>query len=440
MTDHRDPQDRRDPQDHRDPRLSRALHRLRRAVRDAVPVPSAIGLRARAARQQRVRRAGTVALAAAAVAAVVIGGDTLLDPVAGPPAPPAQSPTPSADPVPSPTPTPVPTPTITPDPRPAPQPLSPLDDPIVAVDWLTATITIPPRDGCPIGEITFAPVSAGAEIAGGPPDSLPRLLLNPTLVEYGDLTGDGRAEAVLEATCTLAEQGGDHGQQLLVVSRAADGSLTALDWVGPRGAYFGGWWVAEGRLLVSADPWVTAPEDHFVPVPGLALTYTWDGTEFTGWEPAPEYPPLVPLDPAGQPPVVRPGKVADWLGCGDEELRFVAEPSGWGWTASSSGGTYAVSGQPLQHYLFDLDLTGVRLLVMPLRCVRDGGGESEGLAVFELADGGWRGISVLLPPPGSQRSDWQQQGKGILVSWVRPDDVVESIRYEWTGSLLVPAG
>jgi hypothetical protein len=423
--------------------LAGALHRLRDQVRDLVPVPPAAGLRAHARHRLLVRRATAAGLAAVAVVTVVIGGNAVLRPTAGPPVPPAGSPTPSASPAPSPTASPEPVPpAVTPSPRPEPRPVLPVDDPIARVDWDSATISFPPEPGCPDGPVGFTPVSDIYPNGIGPADSYPAIGLDATHAAYGDLTGDGRLEAVLAATCFSSEEAmtSGHGGRLLVVTRADSGQLTALGRVGPPGAGFLSWWVADGRLLIDADPWAVDPADHFVPVPGLALAYQWDGAGFGDWQPAVEYPALVPPDPDQFPPPVRPRAVAAGLGCPNDELRFVAEPSGWGWTATGSGALLAITSRPFQQYLFDLDNTGERLLVTGLDCVTDGGDTRTGLAVFERAGDGWQGISVLLAPAGYQPAGWRTEGGDLVVDWSSPEQAegIPPGRYRWSGTVLEP--
>ena len=445
--------------------LTAALHRLRAAVRARTALPAPARLRARAIRAQRVRRTSAALLAVAAVVALAAGGAQVARLTAHQPVPPAGTPAPTGTPptgTPSPTasPLPPPVPAVTPSPRPAPlPPQPPPDDPIARVDWYHATITLPDSDHCPTGTVGFAPFGNNAgepaaarvfadgkvlDISPGDPGSV-------STWAYGDITGDGRLEAVMEARCFLSDDGTDHGSghglQLLAVARAGDGTLTGLGWLGPRGAAIMSVWISGGRVLMVGDPWTVDPADHFPLLPGLVLSYRWDGARFAGWEPAAEYPPIVPLDPDRSPPPVRPRAVAAGLGCPDDELRFVAEPSGGLWTASASDAVYAVPVGPSQQYLFDLDNTGQRLLVMAVACTGPDGWTREGLAVFERAGDGWRGISVLTPPAGHgivEAGRWEADRDGFRVDWARPTGPgawdLHPVRYRWTGTTFEPAG
>jgi hypothetical protein len=430
--------------------LTAALHRLRGAVRARVTPPPAARLRARAMRQLRVRRTATALAAAAAVAALAVGGFQVVQLTAHQPVPPAETPSPTGAPSPTGSPTPPELPEVTPSPRPAPLAAEPLDDPITQVDWNgRIVIDIPPRDGCPSGPREFTGGSFG-----GPDGPFPGVLLSVPvgggqIGAYGDVTGDGRAEALIDAKCFSSPEGiaSGHGWQLLAVARSDDGTLTGLGWVGPFNADIQSVWVAGGEVLMVGDPWTAGPEDHFPALPGLALSYRWDGSQFIGWEPAGAYPPIVPLDPAGTGPPVRPRAVATALGCPDVELRFSREEHDWGGTATAAGRTFVIPARHHQQYLFDLDNTGERLLVTALACTDTDGWTREGLAIFERSGDGWQGISVLAPPPGYATAvvgPWDQPEYGILVvHWVvpTPDGGSEegfSTRYRWTGTVLEP--
>lgn len=413
-----------------------ALHRLRGEVRDLATGPGAASLRARADHRRRVRQLATATAAAGLVAAVALGGNAVLRPLAGDSVPPPAAATPTSTATPTGAPEPD-LPRVTPSPRPAPQIPGRLDDPIVEVDWRRTTISIPPRDRCPDGPVEFVPVSDSFPTALGPSGQFPVVMIDASRAAYGDLTGDGRAEAVLEARCATDEFGlaSGHGIQLLVVTRQGDGTLVGLDWIGPDGVNHLAWWVADGRLLIDADPWTAAPEDHFPAVPGLALTYEWDGSRFTGWRPAPEYPPIVPLVAGVPGPPVLPRAAGAGLGCPTEPIRFTRDQ---GWGGSAPG--YVIPDRTFQPYLFDLDGTGNRLLVIALQCTRLDGASSWGLVVLERAGDGWQGISALAAPAGLVPDSWHLDDRGEMVVWWMSAAGGEShqLRYRWNGTELEP--
>jgi hypothetical protein len=331
------------------------------------------------------------------------------------------------------------------------EPQAPPDDPITRVDWFDAAVTLPDSEYCPAGRVQFAPFDSGA----GPPRNarvhadgkVIDVLPDSASVAYGDVTGDGRIEVVLAVECFLSSTGTDfgsgHGGWLLAVARADDGTLTGLGFLGPRSADIQEVWVADGRVLMVGDPWTANPDDHFPGLPGLVLSYRWDGSRFVGWEPAADFPPIVPLDPSGIGPPAGPRAVAAGLGCPDVELRFSRTDAEWGGTATAGDATFVIPSKIFQQHLFDLDNTGRRLLVTALACTGSDGWTREGLAVFERAGDGWQGISVLTPPPGLDLIDAGGWGTdldgGFYVSWARPSGEGEweadEIEYRWTGTV-----
>lgn len=432
----------------------RALNRLRDAITTGAVAPPAATLRTHARRWLRARQATAGGLAAVTVAAVALGGTAVWQPTAGPP--------PAAN------------------PSGAPSPTAPADAPIDQLDWTTATITLPPEHGCPSGPVGFVPqeqftVPHSTEgrrwewaTAMGPADGFPAVALwlnQPP--GFGDLTGDGRPEAVLRARCFPTEDSVISGDALLVVTRQPDGTLAGLGWVGPpddvREPYwtsFLSYWVADGRLLVDAallaDPGTPRPDPH---PPGQALSYRWDGERLVDDGPAAEYPPLLPVGGEGAGPPVRLGPVADGLGCPDAELRFTRDPTislaaqpdldfSGGGAAPAGDDTYRFRPNHYRQHLFDLDGSGQRRLLVTIKCWRTDGVRVEGLAVFERAGDGWQGVSVLPSPTEPGRHylvDWRPDGPDLVVSWTFDDSCAEcdrervaDQRYRWTGSELAP--
>lgn len=387
--------------------------------------------RARGDRQRRVRRTGAAVFAAATVAAIAIGGTQLVPQAATPVVTPAGTPSPSVSPGPS------GPPPLTPSPRPTPRaPVSPAG-PITEVDWAgPLELTLPAHDGCPSGRVQLQDgLSRG---------DYPRLAVGPafdgTIAAYGDVTGDGETVAVVSARCFSSHESlsSGHGWRLLAVRLADDGTLTGLGWLGPAGAAVLDAWVADGRVLIDADPWTVAAEEHFPAVPGLALSYRWDGSGFVGWEPADEYPPIAPLGaPTSKEPSVALGAVATGLGCSEGEVAFVPEPSGWGWSGSGDDALYTIHARAHQQYLFDLDHTGDRLLVVELGCVRESVATT-GLAIFEVVDEVWQGISVLRHPHGHRPASWSYSDGRMQVEWSDDTESATS-SYRWNGTVFEPA-
>lgn len=153
----------------------------------------------------------------------------------------------------------------------APSGAAPVD--VRRVDWASATIRMPKlRDDkdCPVGPITLTEGrwdSSGrqgpGEILGSYADGAPT---------YGDLDGDGRAEAVVYVTCLAA--GGDSGDssgQLLVVN-GRTGSLTGMGYVGPLAQVYGRLRISGKRLTVTVTQKYTDVRQE--------RTYRWDGRRF----------------------------------------------------------------------------------------------------------------------------------------------------------------
>jgi hypothetical protein len=245
-----------------------ALRELGDAVARSVTAPPPATVRALAMRWRPVRPATTrtvIALVAAgAVVAVVVGMTAVVRERLSPP-PPIGWPSPSgtARPV-----LPVPT-----------RPSTPVSDPIASVHWAGAgpvSLVVPthpdPDADCPSGKQDLwskRPARYPGIVSGSAEGQA-----NPV---YGDLTGDGRPEAVLHVSCLLSqEDSGDGRGQLLVVTRDPDGTLRGLGWVGPRGAFYPGFWVADGTVYVDAKPWFT---DWGYGM-GDVLAYRWDGGRF----------------------------------------------------------------------------------------------------------------------------------------------------------------
>jgi len=304
-----------------------ALRELRLAVAQAVTPPSPAGIRARAMRRRRQlpRRLFSGLVAAAAAGAVLLTAVTVVRSIASAP-PPVGWPSPSVS------------------NTPAWIELA-INDPIVRTTWLDATIILPAHSGCPDGR---------TQLRNGASAGWPRLVLaQPPSIgarpAYGDLTGDGRPEAVLYAECLQGpEDSGDGAGQLLVVTRGSDNSLRALGWIGPRGALYPEFWVADSTLYADAVPWHT----DWGYVLGSALAYRWNGTRF---DTAPSiYPGVREVD-------LRP--VADSLGCPGAVVSLAA--------GEYAHGEYDFTpptmpdGNP---HVLDLAGDGHRYLVLALSC------------------------------------------------------------------------
>jgi hypothetical protein len=358
-------------------RIGASLAEMGTEVRRAVAPPPAGAVRHRAERQQRVRRTATAALAAAAVLAIAVGAVSVVRGSDALPPPPATTQTPT----PSPTPSPGPKPTQWAAPK--------VTDPIAATDWKRATITLPEHEGCPSGRLRFAP----GGLSGEPRSSgWPQVSLEPTNIVYADLTGDGRAEAILVAFCLLDESDSGDGQGQLLVVRRVENQLRALGWVGPRGYHFIDYWVEDGVLYADGRPWYTPLEYKLGNVPA----YRWTGSTFATAGAA-RYPALAPGVPFDLTPV--PGRT----GCPTPVLRF-----GRDGRASVDGVTLDLQQPQLPDvlpHLVDLEGDGKRRLLITITCGRqaDGNGGTTAVVVLERTDGGgFVALDAIRLPEGTR--------------------------------------
>ncbi len=241
------------------------------------PPPDVIVTRARRRARTRVALAAAAVLAvsggAAAIAAGLDRGPDRNPPVTVPsPAPPSVTTTapptsaaPSNSPPSSPS-SPSPAGTTQRTSR-APSPVS-----VRGVDWENATIRITPsrEDECLTGRVRFVDGIGGT--SGDQPHIAISAAYSGGAATFGDLTGDGRAEAVVWASCLAGLGDEDSSGQLLVVT-GRSGELVG-SWVGPVGVVVEDVAIAGGRLTISvmekyADPEV--PEER---------TYRWNGTRY----------------------------------------------------------------------------------------------------------------------------------------------------------------
>jgi hypothetical protein len=405
----------------RDFDVAGALASLRTAVRDSVSAPTAAVLRERAEQRRRSRRLSTAAMAAVAVVAVVLAVGTVVRGDLAAPLPPAGSPTGSLTPRPD---RPVPT---YPDNR--------VDGPITQVDWADVTLTVPPRGpDCPSGELRFT---------GGRTNGYPRMeliLSQPRPPAFGDLTGDGQAEAVLEAICARDAEADHQPSQLLVVTRESSGALRPLGWVGPQGwGVVLGFWTAGGRLVVEPDLYS----------PGETIEYRWAGDRFerldTGW-PGIEFTdnrpaPPIDLGPDG-------GRVARSLGCPGGVVRLRQDQV----AGRAVVGDFAYFfDQPVTvAHVLDLAGDGHRYVVVQVGCDRldraappsGGGGASPGyrrgvmVLDYDRAAGRFRAVDLVPVPANHTLTQWTFDRGRLTVGLARVEDGTEapSQRWRWNGS------
>ncbi len=391
--------------------LSAALSRLRTDVRRTVPPPPATQVRHRADRRLRIRRTATVLVAASLVGAALIGGGLLWNGAAPKPPPlPGGSTTPSASPSPS----------LRPSKAVAARQTPPPPAPWTGVNWATATITLPAHPGCPSGPVTLRTLQLFGRDAIAGPASWPRVTIVADSVAYGDLTGDGQPEAVLEASCLTSEEDSGDGQGQLLVLRRDGGTLRTLAWVGHRGSMFGDNWVTGGRLLTDVKPRYGAWEYQL----GAARAYRWTGQSFT--EDADSgHPGIVPRAGATGPAVDLTA-VAPLTGCPAATVRFGPDGRATGFDLDQPAAP-----DYLQH-LVDLDGDGRRRLLVAITCGRTD--TLPGRTFVAVLDATFRAVDAVLPPPGTSLSGWTHRA-GVLTLQAAPaaGGLVQDVQYTWNG-------
>jgi hypothetical protein len=407
----------------RDLDLTAALSRLRTDVRRTVTQPAAAQLRHRADRRLRARRTATVLVAAALVGAALIGGGLIWSGAA-----PKRPPVPGVSPSPS-----APSGTPSASPRPS-RPVQARQTPQVpaiwsGVQWGTATITLPANRDCPSGPITFrtTPFKGTEAVIVGPATSWPRVTLEPSPVTYGDVTGDGRPEAFIEATCWFNEEDSGDGQGQLLAVRRDGSTLRAIAWVGPRGAIYSDRWFEGGLLYMDVKPRYGEWQYRL----GAARAYRWNGTTFTEEKSA--YPGIVPGDGATAP-LIDLVAVADRTGCPAATLWFDA--SGSANAAGTAWDLFQPNAPDSLDHLADLNGAGQRLVLVAITCGRDGTETGTAfLAVLaRVADGSYHALDALVAPPGTHVTGWTQADGVLTLRCFPPSGGTEQqVRYTWNG-------
>ncbi|MBX6748761.1 MAG: hypothetical protein IRY85_03680 [Micromonosporaceae bacterium] len=412
---------------------------LRSAVRDSVTPPPGASLRARAERQLRRRRLVTAGLVAAAVVAVLLGATTALRPTAAPP-PPGQTPSPSST-----------TPTVPPRPPwPEPRPNLPvperspttIDDPIAAVDWANVTLTVPPRANCPSGTLRFT---------DGRTEGFPQAMLileddvSGRQVVYGDVTGDGSVEAIIEVGCLPVPETAHVLTALLVITRDRDGTLRPVgDWVGPvEWQVHRDIWVQDGRILTEQQ-W-SMPGYEWAP--GAAAAYVWDGDSFES-VPSGLTPVVAVGDETLGPPIdLGPddGYIARALGCPGGTIQFVRNEDEGVHRVSRDGLLYELAFTTPTLYLADLDDDGHHYVLIQLHCREAGvpaeqwrqdgvGLRGQGILVLERTETSFVAVD-LVTEPDRIVSGWWFDAPGVLGAWTSGPDaqVSEPMTWTWNG-------
>ena len=169
---------------------------------------------------------------------------------------------------------------------------APAADTISEVDWNRTELSLPPNpdNNCPSGKVRMHPRTyprfgtLGEAPATTKNTDVFQILPDPRA--YGDLTGDGRPEAVLHVRCATSATGGfmvDEGAQLLVVTLRADHSLAGLAYVGPIHAKYVSASIMDHQLVAKVQYSHVSPESWSYSAFDVAYSghYAWNGSAFT---------------------------------------------------------------------------------------------------------------------------------------------------------------
>ena len=398
--------------------VARELAGLRIAVRGAISAPAAATLRARAEHRLRTRRLSAFAVAAVVIAVAVGVTAVARNTATPPPWPPGGTSTPPT----------AASPTPRPDRTVPPYPVNTVDDPIARIDWANATLSVPPRAGCPSGSLRFR---------DGQTSVYPRMRLDAKARDgraapaYGDLTGDGRPEAVLYASCRGAPPSDHSTDQLLVFGRDQGGPVRAVGWAGPVGwGVVADFWVEGDRIVI--DP---SPDTDTQASIGATQVYRWRDGRFQELDGLPGIQPVTD-DRPGAPMDLGPadGHVARSLGCPGGPVRI--DGPAWKQEARTDGAIYTFSSTPGLPHLFDLAGDGHRYLLVVIMCLNPRtynqaeGQQPEdvlgnGLVVFDrTAEGGFRAVDIVPAPTGLAVASWIFNRGRLSIEYFRQVDGV----------------
>jgi hypothetical protein len=348
--------------------ISLALHGLRSAVRELVPLPPVAAIQGAAERARRVRRT-RAAVAIAAVALVFLAATWALPPEPSEPVP-GESPSDAVS---------SSEPAVNPSDAPPPGPIDP--------DGAVLDVPANPMDeSCAFGRLRLAGGSAHQEGR--------HLTIRPLGGEY-DLTGTDTPTIVRVAGCSSNGYWIDR-EYLLALTRRDDGTLVGM-------------WMSDDSLTPCTAGAVICPAVHYDDVwnvdqvvyaqaygyghdvLGEVMAFRWDGTAFVKVAQS-RYPALEQTGETPAPPV-RLGPIAAGTGCPAGTVRFEkADDSSSVSFAAIGGARYDTAQSPQGWVGGESDepwrkapwtqLSDRRLLVTRINCTRPDGTRTGGVAVF----------------------------------------------------------
>jgi hypothetical protein len=165
------------------------------------------------------------------------------------------------------------------------------DDPMLKVDWFAATITgALPNCGFGTSERALIFHRDGGWAMIGARWRRPSVGFGPRYVAYGDLTGDGKAEAIISAACASGDEGWPASWAgTWIVRRDDAGDLHIIDivWLGTPIR------IDNGLLLLQPSSW---DSDRGL---GRVLALAWDGAAMVPVNTGDRFPPVKTLDLSG---------------------------------------------------------------------------------------------------------------------------------------------
>jgi hypothetical protein len=282
------------------------------------------------------------------------------------------------------------------DPPRQPEIAAPTATSIELVDWTTATLVLPRNTAvpCPTGRRQLRPSyemrwkvklgeASGPAKAGDLDVGRRTFQVLNTPVAFGDLTGDGKPEALLHVRCTEFPSGGmgeEEGAQLLAVTMRDDYSLVGLGYVGQVHAQYPSYRIADGQVVAALRYAVINKHRRGYTRYDVAHVrkYSWNGKSFS--QVAGRTAPLV-LSPAKDgvsspvqlPAILRGSAVV----CPAATVRFSFGE------ATSGGYTYSLEGRNVAQ-IVDIDGDGDEELLVTVRCSGNG---YDGKSVYLVGQG-----------------------------------------------------
>ncbi len=275
-----------------------------------------------------------------------------------------------------------PAPPVTPSPSPTQPSTVDEHDPMRSVDWSHATIRLGGTPGCPLGAVTFKPT--GQDSANGQLGDL-SATLSTRVIALGDLTGDGRAEAVLMLDCSRQDLG---TARRLALIQLQDGELVQIGAADPQSHRVWTFWLEDGLLHMDGSSFAGEPI-------GSVYSWKWDGSAFAPYDSSKLFPPIGHLD-------LTP--VADKLACQSlpapteaqlrlnfgNDLVITTGDRTWDFNRSHTHPKFEERGR-----------IGNPYLVLSVDCAPVGTQQwSRQTVTFDRVDGQWQAVAVSADAPG----------------------------------------